>query len=95
MLTVEAVADELMLSEEQKQKLAEAADDSRAEVFDSFQDLQNMTEEERAKKIQELVESRDKSLLAVLTDEQKEKFEQMKGEKLEVNLENLPRFGGR
>jgi Spy/CpxP family protein refolding chaperone len=94
-LSIEEVAGELMLSDEQKQKVEEAADDSRAEVFDSFQDFRNMSEEERAKKTQELIESRDTSLLAVLTDEQKEKLEKMKGEKLEVDLANLPGPGRR
>lgn len=94
-LTVETIADELMLSDEQKAKLEDAAADSQSEVFDSFQDFRNMTDEERGKKVQELIESRDKSLLAVVTEEQKEKFEQLKGEKLEVDLSNLPGPGRR
>jgi Spy/CpxP family protein refolding chaperone len=94
-LTIETIADELMLSDDQKTKLEAAAADSRSQAFDSFQDFQNMSEDERAKKVQDLIGSRDKSLLAVLSDEQKEKFEQMKGEKLEVNLANLPGPGRR
>lgn len=94
-LTNEEIAKELMLSDEQEEKLEQAVQASRTEVFQSFQEFRNMSEEERAKKFQELIESRDESLLAVLNDQQKKRFEGMKGEKIEVNLENLPRPGGR
>jgi hypothetical protein len=94
-LTNEAVTKELMVTDEQQKKLDQAAEESRQQVFDSFQDFQNMSDEERAKKVEELIESRDTSLSAVLTDEQKAQFEKMKGEKLEVNLDNLPGPGGR
>lgn len=94
-LSQESIANELMLTDDQKEKLEEAARESREEVRDSLQGFRDMSAEERTKKFQELIESRDSSLLAVLTDEQKEQFETMKGEKLEVDLANLPGPGGR
>jgi hypothetical protein len=53
-----------------------------------------MTEQQRSERITELIDTRDKSLLAVLTDEQREQFESLKGAKIEVDLNKLPGFGG-
>lgn len=94
-LADEWVANALELSDEQKNKLEEAAAASRQEVFASFGDFQGMSEEEQQKRVAELIESRDASLLGVLDDDQKKKFEELKGDALEVDLSALPGPGGR
>jgi hypothetical protein len=94
-LTDETVAAALKISDEQKQKLEQALTDNRAKWREGFQNFQNLSEEERAKRSEELTKSRDESLLAVLDDAQKKQFEEMKGAKLEVDLSKLPRGGRR
>lgn len=89
----EPVAAALKLSNEQKQQVEQALEASRESAFSAFRDFQSLSEEERAKKVEELVQSRDESLLAVLSDEQKQQFEKMKGPGIEVDLSNLPRRG--
>jgi hypothetical protein len=54
-----------------------------------------MSDEERAKEVEEMIKSRDESLLKVLTDEQKEQFANMAGEKVDVDLNKLPMPGQR
>jgi Spy/CpxP family protein refolding chaperone len=94
-LSSSAIATELKLTDEQKQKLADASIDHTYDVFDSFQDMQGMSDEERAKEVEEMIKSRDESLLKVLTDEQKEQFANMAGEKVDVDLNKLPMPGQR
>jgi hypothetical protein len=89
----ESVGKALNVSAEQRQQLTDAADTNRAEAFAAFQDFQNLSDDERAKKVDGLLQNRDKSFLAVLTEAQRGEFEKMKGTKLEVNLDNLPRPG--
>lgn len=92
-LTDEWVAAALKESDEQKQKLEQALSDNRAKWRDSFQNFQSLSEEERAKRMEELTKARDEALLAVLDDTQKQDFEKMKGAKIEVDLTKLPRPG--
>jgi Spy/CpxP family protein refolding chaperone len=87
----EQLAAELKLSDEQKEKLEQARDASRSEFMNAG--LRDLTEEEAAKKVDELIKSRDDKLLAVLNDEQRKAFEQMCGEKLEVDLSKMPMPG--
>jgi Spy/CpxP family protein refolding chaperone len=96
LLTDTAFATLLGITEEQTEKLTAALDDQRQAMQDAFQDFQDMTQEERTEKTAELTKARDEALLAVLTAEQKEKFEGMKGEALEIDMTNLRGgFGGR
>lgn len=92
-LTDEPVATALTITDEQKEKLEQALADSRAKSREAFQDSQNLSDDERAKRFEELSKSRDESLLAVLNEEQKKQFETMQGAKLEVDLSKLPRPG--
>lgn len=92
-LTDEAIATALTISDAQKQQLEQALADSRAKMREAFQDFQSLSDEERAKRSEELSKSRDDSLLAVLNDDQKKQFETMQGAKLEVDLSKLPRPG--
>jgi hypothetical protein len=89
-LSDELVAKTLQLTDEQKQKVEQARTDSRTQAFSAFQDFQNMTDEEREKKTDELIQNRDKSLLAVLNDQQRGEFDKLKGQALEVDLPKLP-----
>ena len=49
-----------------------------------------MSDEERTKKVEELIRDRENSLLAVLTAAQRKQFEEMKGKAIDVDLSNLP-----
>jgi Spy/CpxP family protein refolding chaperone len=84
----DAVATELKLTDDQKKKLI----DVRNEQFGSFQgvDWQSMSEEEANKKIDEIIAEQNKAYAAVLTDEQRAALDKMQGEKLEIDLANLP-----
>jgi Spy/CpxP family protein refolding chaperone len=89
----EAVAKALQLTDEQKEKLEGVREASRDEFMNAG--LRDLDDDARAKKIEELTKSRDDKALAVLTEEQRADFDEMKGEELKVDLSNLPRFGGR
>jgi hypothetical protein len=90
-----AIVEALKFSDEQKTKLEQAITDNRQKWFDAFQDFQNMSDEERAAKTDELIKDRDEALVAVMTDEQKKSLETMKGAALEIDLEKLPNPFGR
>jgi hypothetical protein len=85
-----AIRTALQVSEEQQAQLDQALEENRTAAFAAFQDLRDAGDDERAAKVTELIESRDKSLLAVLTEAQQEQFTKMQGEKLEVDLSKLP-----
>ncbi len=89
----DAIAKELKLTKEQQDKLSQTRQDN----FGSFQDVdwQSLSEEEANKEIDDMIATQDTDYSAVLTDEQKTAFEKMQGEKLEIDLANLPNpFGG-
>jgi len=87
----EAVAAALKLTEEQQEQLEQARDASRQEFMSAG--LRDLDEEEAAKKVEELIKSRNEKLLAVLTDEQRQQFAEMQGEKLKVDLSKMPAPG--
>jgi Spy/CpxP family protein refolding chaperone len=89
----ESVAQALQLTDEQKEKLEEVRDQSRDDFMNAG--LRDLDDEARAKKIEELTKSRDDKLVAVLTEEQRADFSEMKGDELEVDLSKLPAFGRR
>lgn len=94
-LTDDSVAAALKLSDEQKTKLKSANDEANASLRESFQGFQDLSEDERATKMREWREGRDKTLLAVLDEVQVAAFEDMSANKLEIDLSKLPRgFGG-
>jgi Spy/CpxP family protein refolding chaperone len=83
------VAKELNLSEEQQRKLS----DLQAEYARRQRDLfASGDPQERLAKMRELSSERDAKMLAVLTDEQKQKFTALKGEPFDVSQLG---FGGR
>lgn len=92
----------LNITDEQKKKIAAAEDEARdkqREAFGEVRDLFQAGDQEAAqKKMAELREQRHAMVLAVLSDEQKQQFEQMKGEAIELSPEELrlaSGFGGR
>jgi Spy/CpxP family protein refolding chaperone len=96
MLLDAAVAKELSITEDQTAQLEEARDDNMRAMRDAFEDIQDLSREERRAKQQELRTEADNKLLAVLTDDQKSKFEALKGEAVEVDMSQFRGgFGGR
>jgi hypothetical protein len=92
-LVDEPVVKLLKITDEQAKTLQKVLDDARGKVFETFQSLQGKPEEERLKIQNEMVEGRDRELLALLTEEQRNKFDKAKGEKLVLDLDKLPPFG--
>ena len=76
------VADALDITEDQHKKLAEA---NRANARSRKEALEKF-EGDRQAKTAELKQDEDKQLLAVLTDEQKKKFEEMQGKKIAIKI---------
>jgi Spy/CpxP family protein refolding chaperone len=85
------VADRLKLTDEQKKKAAELEKATESRVSEAYSPLSGLSQEERRERMAELREKiskmRDEAeqkALGLLTAEQKETFEKMKGEKLEL-----------
>jgi Spy/CpxP family protein refolding chaperone len=89
------VAQALALTDDQTNRIRDIMTQSRQAARDAFQNEASADERRAAR--EKLTAERDEKLLAVLTDEQKQTFEKMKGEKLEVDLSPLRgrRGGGR
>jgi hypothetical protein len=88
------VAAKLGLSEDQKSKIATARQEAQAGMRDQMRELFQSDNREAAQaKIAELRKSADEKVLALLTDEQKQQFESMKGSAFELPPGAL--FGGR
>lgn len=87
------VASALNVTEDQQEKLVQVGNEMR----DAFRNagLRDMSEEEAAKKVDELLDQRDEKMLAVLTEEQRTQLDEMKGETLEVDLSKMPGPGRR
>ena len=87
------VARRLELNDEQKSKLDQIDEDTqkkRSELFDSMRDATDEQRSELFQKYRQLRSDADEKALALLTDQQKQAFEEMKGEKFE-----LPERGSR
>ena len=80
----------LELTEEQQQKVAELSKETQAKQSELFGAMRDASDEQRQEAFQKLRQVRsdaDEKALAVLTAEQKEAFENMKGEKIELEME--------
>ena len=80
----------LELTEEQQKKVAEIAKETQAKQSELFGAMRDASDEQRSEAFQKLRQVRsdaDEKALAVLTAEQKEAFENMKGEKIELEME--------
>jgi hypothetical protein len=91
------VAEALKLSDEQKAKLLAV----RTEIFENFRsgdnniDWQSLSEEEANAEVDKRLADQDGKYDAVLTEEQRPALAEMGGEKLDMDLGNLPSpFGG-
>jgi Spy/CpxP family protein refolding chaperone len=86
---------DLKLSDEQQKQLDEARAENEKVVTEAFQNLGDMSRDERREKFREIGDAASERLLGVLTPEQKTQFEAMKGETLEIDRSQLrPGFGG-
>jgi DNA-binding MarR family transcriptional regulator len=89
------VVERLKLTDEQKGKLEDIRQENRQAFFDSFQDFQGMSDEERRDAFTKLQEEGDARLLAGLTAEQRAEFEKLSGEEVDYDLSELRgAFGG-
>lgn len=69
--------DSLNPTPEQKEKIAEIFNNAEGDLKRTFADAQNMSPEERRQKFTEFMSGLKEKIAAVLTDEQKAKFESM------------------
>ncbi len=89
-LTNEWLANRLQVTEEQKEKLEQITQETRTRQMELFGEMRNASEEQRdelRQKSNDLrTEANDKAL-AVLTAEQKSSFQEMQGEKFELETQ--------
>jgi len=84
------VAGRLKLTDEQKEKVARINKDMQAKRSELFAAMRDATQEQRAEAIEKLRKIRsdaDKEALAVLTAEQSKAFQEMQGEKIELQMQ--------
>jgi hypothetical protein len=96
-LSRDDVADKLALTDDQKGKLKDLADDTRQKIMDTFSGGPPQDDQERQemqKKVTEIRTQQSDKALAILTDEQKSKFEKMQGKKFDLASIQFPGFGG-
>ena len=89
-LSNQYVARRLKLTEEQQKKVAEISKETQAKQSELFGAMRNASDAQRSEAFQKLRQLRsaaDEKALAVLTAEQKEAFENMKGEKIKLETE--------
>lgn len=86
------IAAKLKITDEQKQQMQEVREAQRGKMQELFQNREGSEEDRRAKFQAAMQEVSDK-VLAVLSNEQRDQFEKMKGEKLELDLSQLRRGG--
>lgn len=85
------VQEDLGLTAEQKTKLRELREKAEADIRGAFEGLRELSEEARRAKMAESREKMQKAIkdvaeqaMGVLTDQQRAKFEEMKGKKIEI-----------
>ena len=84
-LNDEQVVNNLGLSDTQRSTLNEARQENSETLRAAFPTFREMTKEQQKAKFDSLQKENRERLLAVLTDSQQEKFETMKGEKIEFD----------
>lgn len=90
----EKVQEKLGIEGDQKEKLDAAQEENGQAMRAAFEDMgPDADPEDRRAKVEELRKSAEEKLTAVLTDEQKTKFDEMKGEKIELTMQDF--FRGR
>ncbi len=86
------VAKELNVTDDQKKKIEEI----RQKNMDSMRGLRDQSGDREAmrEKMTKLRDEESKAMLAVLTDAQQKQLEELKGEKVDIDLSQLRGFGG-
>ena len=87
----------LAVKDEQTAKLKSVNDANRAAGREARSGFQDMSQEERAAATAKLTEKDNAALLATMSDDQKKKFDELKGAALKMDLTPLRqgRAGGR
>jgi hypothetical protein len=86
------VAKELGLSDDQQKQIQQVRTEAFEKMRESFRPGDGGDREARREQFQKAQKETDDKVLAVLTSEQRDKFEKMKGEKFEFDRSQL--FGG-
>jgi hypothetical protein len=97
LFTVE-VCDELKITNEQKERICEVYEDLRQKMLEIPMPADGTDEEKRSKMMAQaaaLTKEFDEKYLAVLTKEQRAKFDTMRGPKIEVDMAEIPFISGR
>jgi hypothetical protein len=96
-VTDEDVAAKLALTDDQKAQIQATRDEAGQQMFAQMRELRDLDEAARRDKMEELRKATDEKVLAHLTAEQKAQFESLKGEPLEISMEEVlaGRGGGR
>ena len=84
-----AIAKAMQLGEEQVAKLKSVNDANRAARREAMAGLQDMSQEERQAAMAKLTEKENATLLATMSDEQKKKFDSLKGAELKMDFAPL------
>lgn len=92
-LTTPEVAKELALTDDQLSKLKELQQESMAGMREAYQGMRDLSQDARQAKMTEMREKMEKSrqetlkkAMEVLTPEQREKLEKMKGAKVDIEM---------
>jgi len=85
----EAIAKAMQLGEEQIAKLKSVNDANRAARREAMAGLQDLSQEERQAAITKYTEKENATLLATMSDEQKKKFDAIKGAELKMDFTPL------
>ena len=88
-LSDEAIAKELKITEQQQEQLTSTRRESFQAFGEAFRSAGDLSEDQRREKLQELRRESEQKVLAVLTAEQREQFEKMQGEKIEIDTRQL------
>jgi Spy/CpxP family protein refolding chaperone len=99
-LSDEKVQAALQVTADQKAKLDEVRQANAEAAQEAFQNAQDLSQEERRERFTKMRTEANEKLLAVLTAEQREQFGKMQGEKIELDMTQIPgrgfgRGGGR
>lgn len=78
------VAEKLKITDEQKEKMGKAREESQAKMRELFTGARDGDREAARAKIAELRKETEEKVLAVLSEDQKKQFEDMKGKKFDM-----------
>ena len=88
-LAIEQIASRLEVTEEQKQKLAEVKKETEAQQDKLYAEMRDASQEQRRElspKLRQLRTDANEKAVGVLTEDQKKTFDEMKGEKFELQM---------